>query len=504
MLWFRRDLRLSDHPALVKAVAENARVVPVFVFDDALLSHPLTGSGRVQFMLESLADLDANLRKRGGYLVTRRGVPHEEIARLCRETGATRVYYHVDTDRVYGRERDAALAANLPHLELIPVAEGRGVFDGADARVGWADKWERATRESVLPTPERVCVPPNLATLGIPTLANLSLPASAMRRVTPGGESWALARLDSFLRPGGHVENYRRHVGNPRDCERGLTSRLSAPLSFGCLSSRVVAQRSWAEQENKPGCLHREQWHSRVVWRDHFTQKQRDWKEAQFESVNPVYDAIRQDLDNELFERWKAGQTGFPLVDAAMRALSETGFLNFRMRAMVASVWSYHLWQPWQPGAEWFQKCLIDFDTAINSQQWQMQSGTVGHHANRLYDPTKQFYEHDPLGVFVAAYVPELAGVPMPKRATPHLLSAADRDRYGATDYPAPIVDIVASSARARAEFKRLAPAARAFLATDEGRRRASTERLARGEPPRGVRENPPAAPPQLSLFGDD
>lgn len=358
IVWFRRDLRVSDHPALCRALVENAQVVPVFVFDDGILAHPLTGSGRVQYMLESLSDLDTSLRRRGGYLVTRRGVAHEQIARLCRETGATRVYCHVDTDRVYGRERDAALAARLPHLELIPVAEGRGVFEGADARAGWAAKWEAALRLPVLPAPERVCVAPNIASLGVPTLAELGLPPSAMRRVTSGGESWATARLQAFLRRGGNVDAYRRNVGDPRACERGLSSRLSAPLSFGCLSSRVVAQASQAGQDAKPGCLHREQWHSRIVWRDHFTQKQRDWKEAQFENVNPVYDAIRQDLDPDLLEVWKAGRTGFPLVDASMRALAETGFLNFRMRAMVASVWSYHLWQPWQPGAEWFQKCL--------------------------------------------------------------------------------------------------------------------------------------------------
>jgi deoxyribodipyrimidine photo-lyase len=439
LVWFRRDLRLHDHRALARALTECERVVPVFVYDDAILGDPLTGSGRVQYLLECLADLDRNLRWRGAYLVTRRGVPHEELYRVCREAGAGRVFYHEDTDRLYGRERDEALRARLPGIDVVPVPDS-GVFFAPDARRGWARKWEARMAGDPIPAPGHVPTVPGLRTLGVLTLADLGLPPSDKERVTPGGETWARGRLDHWLRHGGGgVERYRRHISVPYDAERGRTSRLSAPLSLGVLSPRAVVQSSLDGQARDPDSEDRRQWHSRLYWRDHFTQKLRDWPRAQFDTLNPAYAEIRQTLDPDLFDAWTAGRTGYPLVDASMRALARTGFLNFRMRAMVASFWSYLLWQPWQAGAEWFQKHLIDYDTGINCQQWQMQSGNVGHHANRIYDPTAQVWRCDPLGLFVARYVPELAAVPMPLGGTTRpILIRSGRRRPAPWSAPGP------------------------------------------------------------------
>jgi deoxyribodipyrimidine photo-lyase len=217
-----------------------------------------------------------------------------------------------------------------------------------------------------------------------------------------------------------------------------------------------VVQASWKMQEANPECKGRSHWHSRLVWHDHFTQKLRDFPDAQYENINPVYDSIRQDLDAEMFARWTEGQTGFPMVDACMRALKQTGFLNFRMRAMVASFLTYLLWQPWQPGAEWFQRCLIDFDTGINHQQWQMQAGTVGWHANRFYDPVLQAEKFDPEGLFIDKYVPELRAIPMPQKSAPWRMSASDLAKSGVVlgvDYPLVMID--RNAAVRRASFRR-------------------------------------------------
>ena len=477
LVWFRRDLRLSDHRALNRALSENERVVPVFVFDDALLHHPLTGSGRVQFMLDSLTDLNERLRRRGAYLVTRHGVPHQELSRLAGETGATRLYYHEDTDRLYGRERDEALQTNLPGIKVIAVSDN-GVFFDPKARQDWAAKWERRMAEPQMAAPDNLFQPPGIRTMGIPTLTELGLPPSEQRVLFEGGESWANRRLMLYLK--GSVREYRGTIGYPQKCEDGGTSLLSAPLSFGNLSLRTAVQASLAGQSLQPDCTGRTFWHSRLYWHDHFTQKLRDWPQAQFQTINPVYDEIRQNLSDDFFQAWKNGRTGYPLVDAAMRALRDTGFLNFRMRAMVAAFWSYDLWQPWQSGAEWFQKCLTDFDTGINHMQWQMQAGNVGWHANRFYNPSQQAYTFDPLGLYIARHVPELAAVPMPFRVTPWLLSLDDQNKYGlrtGTNYPFPIVNHEEAARYARSEFKRLAPAAKAWLTTDEARIRTSSER---------------------------
>jgi len=496
IVWHRRDLRVEDHPAFAEAAAWAERVVPVFVLDDAILHHPSTCPGRVRYLCESLADLDAAYRRLGARLILRRGVPHEELLRLARECGATRLWLHQDTDRLYGRERDRLLQERLGRELEAVVVRDNGVFDGPDSRAHWAGRWEEAMAVPCAVPPAHVATPPGLMSLPIPDNAALGVPVSTYERTTPGGARWAKLRLAKWIdgaTPYGGIDRYGANVGRPAVCEDGATSRLSAPLSFGCLSLRTVVQAERAARAAAPS-RGRELWASRLAGHDNFTQKLRDFPEAQHRSVNPVYDSIRQDVDPLRFEQWSEGRTGFPLVDASMRALARTGFLNFRMRAMVASFFTYLMWQPWQVGAEWFQRNLIDFDTAINQEQWQMQAGTVGWHANRFYDPVLQATKFDPDGTFIDRYCPELAKLPpeakaAPWKADPAVLRAAGVELGG--NWPMPVIDRSAAVRRARRELAALAPAAREFLATEEGRRRAS-----------GARDRPMPSPPRRARTG--
>ena len=487
IVWHRRDLRIHDHRALAAALDNCARVIPVFILDDAILKHPLTSMDRVRYMFESLSDLRDAYARRHCKLVLRHGTPHEELVRLCRETGATQIYFHEDTDRKYGRERDDALAGRIGSIaECFPIGDN-GVFTGSGSRVGWPGRWEKRMREPICTPPDVIQSVTGIESLPIYSQEHLGLVSGSATHATPGGERWARRRLDTWSKGEtvyGGVGAYGRNVSRPYFCERGATSRLSAPLSFGCISLRTVVQASWKMQEANPGCKGRTHWHSRLVWHDHFTQKLRDFPDAQYENINPVYDSIRQELDAEMFARWTEGQTGFPMVDACMRALKQTGFLNFRMRAMVASFLTYLLWQPWQPGAEWFQRCLIDFDTGINHQQWQMQAGTVGWHANRFYDPVLQAEKFDPEGLFIDKYVPELRAIPMPQKAAPWRMSASDIAKSGVVlgvDYPLPMIDRNAAVRRARREFSKISKDAWAYIQTPDGIKRASG---AKGHPP--------------------
>jgi len=504
LVWHRRDLRVDDHPALSAATRWAERVVPIFVLDNAILHDPLTCPGRVRYLCESLSDLADAYARRGGRLILRRGVPHEELLKLARECAASKLFYHRDTDRWYGRERDRLLQERLgTELEAMPVGDN-GVNDGPNSRVDWAGRWEAFMKGPLATALGPLNTPSELASLPLPDNGALGVPVSVYERTTPGGWRWAQMRLrkwESAETPYGGVDRYGAWVGRPLECENGATSRLSAPLSFGCISLRTVVQASWRMQAVEPASRGRQLWHSRLAWHDHFTQKLRDFPEAQFRSVNPVYDTIRQDQDPELWERWTTGTTGFPLVDASMRALRTTGFLNFRMRAMVASFWTYLMWQPWQPGAEWFQRNLIDFDTAINHEQWQMQSGTVGWHANRFYDPVLQAEKFDPDGAFIDRYCPELTALPMPYKAAPWKADPAVLRSAGVVlgrDWPEPAIDRASAVRRARRELNALAPAAREFLGTEEGQRRASgTHDHAR------QRRTRPSKPPAAQLTFD-
>jgi len=270
-------------------------------------------------MFESLSDLRDNYARRHCQLVLRHGTPHEELVRICRETGATQIYFHEDTDRKYGRERDDALAARIGSVaECFPIGDN-GVFTGEGSRVGWPGRWEKRMREPLCHPPDVLPTVRDVETLPIYMPSDLGLPLGTASSATPGGERWARRRLEMWCKGEtvyGGVSSYGRNVSRPFVCERGATSRLSAPLSFGCISLRTVVQASWRMQEANPGCKGRAHWHSRLVWHDHFTQKLRDFPDAQYVNINPVYDAIRQELDDEKLALWQAGMTGFPMVDA--------------------------------------------------------------------------------------------------------------------------------------------------------------------------------------------
>ncbi|PSH01945.1 MAG: deoxyribodipyrimidine photolyase, partial [Nanohaloarchaea archaeon QH_8_44_6] len=202
----------------------------------------------------------------------------------------------------------------------------------------------------------------------------------------------------------------------------------------------------------------------RIAWQKHFQRKIQSNPKLFEEAINPVYqDLNKENFDEEKIRAWKNGETGFPLVDASMRALVETGWLNFRMRAMTASFFSYIMKQWWKTGADFFYRHLIDADVAINYYQWQMQSGLVGVHANRIYNPTKQVKENDPNGKFIRKYVPELRAVPDEYIAEPWEMPEKAQQKCGVRigkNYPERIVDYEREARKVREFFKRKAPEA--------------------------------------------
>jgi deoxyribodipyrimidine photo-lyase len=288
------------------------------------------------------------------------------------------------------------------------------------------------------------------------------------------------------------MDQYPDGISPPAEAEQ-RTSRLSPYLRFGVLSVRQVyragVERAGAERA-------RDLFESRLFWNRHFRQKLTDNPRLTEEAVNPVLRGLytsEEERDPELIAAWKEGRTGFPMVDASMRALVETGWLNFRMRAMSASFFGYILKQWWKVGADFMYYHLIDADPAINYAQWQMQCGLVGCHPNRIYNPRKQARENDPDGEFIREYVPELRDLPAEFLTRPEKAPIHVQHECGVTigdepdaDYPYPIVDFEREATAAREQFGRLADRARTVLDDPEVRRRASLSRGRRqrmGEP---------------------
>jgi deoxyribodipyrimidine photo-lyase len=375
-------------------------------------------------------------------------------------------------------------------IETEAVPEGAIVFDarerGLDSRDGWAEQCEAyLTGEPYSPPDPDRLVPTSAALASDLTIEEVEARYdidSTKHDVPRGGHRAARRRLNWFTRAK-VMDEYPGGISPPAEAEQ-RTSRLSPYLRFGVLSLRQVYA---AGVERAGAGRARALFESRLFWNRHFRQKLADNPTLTEEAVNPVLQGLYasdEERDPGLIEAWKEGRTGFPMVDASMRALVETGWLNFRMRAMVASFFGYILKQWWKVGADFMYYHLIDADPAINYAQWQMQCGLVGCHPNRIYNPRKQVRENDPDGEFIREYVPELRDLPTefldrPERTPVHLqreCSVRIGDEAEA-DYPYPVMDFKHEATAAREQFSRLADEARAALDDPEVRRRASLSR---------------------------
>jgi deoxyribodipyrimidine photo-lyase len=471
LVWHRNDLRVRDNAALA-AAADEGTAHPMFVFDPHFYRSDRVCDARLAFLHESLEQLAAAYDHRGGSLAYRHGDPREVLRNLLDAGVADRVYVNVSPTAGYARERDE---------EISDWDRVRAFTDDAIVRTGDSrENWREQAAEYFEATP---CDPPATVGNGVERTTTPEAIESrydvspAKDRTYRGGCLRARERLTEFT---ADLAEYVGGISAPAEAE-DRTSRLSAYFKFGCLSLREAYQ--YVHERATDGRAV-EMFSSRLFWNQHFTQKLRDNPDATRCAVNPVFGGMnRETHDDELAEAWKRGETGFPLVDASMRALRETGWLNFRMRAMCASFYSYVLRCWWVEGADWFYRHLIDADPAINYEQWQMQSGLVGVHPLRIYNPKKQVRDNDPEGEFVRKYVPELREFPTEFLDEPQKAPLSVQDECGVRvgdDYPYPVVDFERRRDEARETWAALADRATEALRDPEVRRRASLSRNSR------------------------
>lgn len=433
IVWFRRDLRISDHAPLYRAALRGA-VIPVFILDRALLHHPETAPARVAFMLECLRCLDQDLRERGGRLILRSGDPVDVLPALVRETQAEGIYAHIDYERIYGRVRDArlnqALAGQQMKLRWFePTAGTPDLMRYPQYR----DFWYNEMQADQTPTPSRVEVPPDLPSDPLPSLSKLGLIPD--RKLIPtAGTTAARQFLTDFLEE--KVDRYYWQLSYPG---AEATTGLSPHLKFGAISIRECFQT--AQQWELAGFKaerSRKQLIARLRWGSGFAQRFRYLPQLELRSLYSVFDEAGWAFDETLYRAWQTGQTGFPIVDAAARCLQATGGwkqLNFRTRAIYASFLSNLLGMDWRFGALHFMRHLIDGDCPIDHYQWAMQAGVthcVDKSWTRIYNPEQVAVDRcDPEGAFIKQWVPEVA----------HLLPAFLGTPPPIKDYPAPILD---------------------------------------------------------------
>ena len=515
LVWFKRDLRIHDHAPLV-AAQTHADALALFILEPEWLQSPECDASHVAFALACVAELRSALAQRGLPLQVRVGSAVAVLAQLHSEWGFTRLLSHEETGSAWSYKRDLDVAAWC-RAHTIPWQEFHqtGVVRRLRSRSGWAQRWQARMDAPLHLLQGGFASTQALDQPALPTLASLGL-APHGKTLQAAGEKAARRTLQSFLQERGF--DYRKALSSPLSAEDGC-SRLSPHLAFGTLSLRTVHQATEVAIRSTPersmGYALRG-FAGRLRWHCHFMQKLEDEPAIEFHNFARVCDGLRENEFNDAhFAAWCQGRTGYPMVDACMRSLIATGWLNFRMRAMLVSFASYHLWLHWRPTGIFLARQFLDFEPGIHWSQMQMQSGTTGINTLRMYSPTKQAQDQDPEGIFIRRWVPELARVPLPYLATPWKMDATLQHMAGCTlgvDYPLPVVDDkqAMKAAKDRMYGLRQSQEARAEAGAVQARHGSRKS----GLPPSGQRrgssstrakraKQEPAAPsPQGDLFG--
>lgn len=447
--WIRRDLRLTDNPALHSALAAAEEVIPLFILDPKLLDSSYVGSRRIAFMFDGLRAIDEDLRDRGSRLIVRRGVPAEVLQKFALETGACAIYAQQDYSP-YAKARDARAEGDvrITYTGGLAIREPGSVLkaDGDPYTVftPYKKMWlsfPSITRGDILPAPKFISTPSNIDSLKIPS------ETVGPKAIVQAGEAAAKARLRDFV-SGSSPKIYAYKADRDRPDLDG-TSLLSPALRFGMLSPRLAALAAFEAVDNADTTEDRkgaDTWLSELIWRDFYIGILGQFEHVRSGSFRPVYDQIQWRNDPDDFDAWCAGQTGYPFVDAAMRQLAEIGWMHNRARMVVASFLVKDLLIDWRWGERWFMQQLLDGDPASNNGGWQWSAGTGTDAAPyfRIFNPTLQSIKFDPDGKYIHKWVPELRNVTGKKLHEPSKLSAADQKEAGCTigeDYPNQIVN---------------------------------------------------------------
>lgn len=445
VVWLKRDLRLHDNEALYNALQSGQRVLLLYVFEPLLLEDPHYDLRHWNFIKQSLEDLNNQLADYNTQVLTVTGDVLAVFSQLNNHYNVTQVFSHQETGLRVTFDRDKAFK-RFCRNHMIHWQENinNGVLRGLTNREDWFENWEQYMYLAPIPfqaTSEQFINRTAIDTL-VTYFKGMPLDTTINPHFQYGGRTTALRYAQSFFDD--RHKTYMYHISKPA-ASRLSCSRLSPYIAWGNVSIREIFQ--WAKKikatsDNK---RHLGAFISRLRWQAHFIQKFEMECIMETVSVNKGYHKLKKSVSKRYITAWKTGQTGFPLVDAAMRCLIEKGYLNFRMRAMLVSFFTHILWQPWQEATHHLSRNFLDFEPGIHFPQLQMQAGETGINNLRIYNPIKNGHEHDTDAEFIRQWVPEIAHLPLAFIHEPYLMTTLDQQFNTCVlgiDYPKPIVNI--------------------------------------------------------------